>query len=152
DEKDKLRLIIDFDAGAKASVAALDDELVIDIASKGIPVGKAETALKTSCQGEVKRQPVSFDVQEADLAAVIGILNYDMTGCNIVINPDDVRGKKITMKLSNVPWDQALDIILKTFGLEKIVEGNVIRVVTKNTLQEEQKTANIPLKVFLVNY
>ena len=158
DEKEKLRVIIDFDAGAKASVTAIDDELVIDIASKGISGGKAETAMKTSCQGEVKRQPVSFDVQEADLAAVIGILNYDMTGCNIVINPDDVRGKKITMKLSNVPWDQALDIILKTFGLEKIVEGNVIRVVTKNTLLEEQKAdaakerINIEAKVFLVNY
>ena len=158
DEKDKLRVIIDFDAGAKASVAALDDELVVDITSKGLPGGKVETALKTGCQGEVKKQPVSFDVQDADLAAVIGILNYDMTGCNIVINPDDVRGKKITMKLLNVPWDQALDIILKTFGLEKIVVGNVIRVVTKNTLQEEQKTAaakelvNIETKVFLVNY
>ncbi len=97
-------------------------------------------------------------MQEADLAAVIGILNYDLTGCNIVINPDDVRGKKITMKLLNVPWDQALDLILKTFGLEKIVEGNVIRVVTKNTFQEEQKAAaakelvNVETKVFLVNY
>ncbi len=141
DEKDKLRVIIDFDSGAKASVAALDDELVVDIISKGMPSVKAETAMKTTCMGEVKKQPVSFDVQDADLAAIIGILNYDMTGCNIVINPDDVKGKKITMKLLNVPWDQALDIILKTFGLEKIVEGNVIRVVTKNTLQEEQKAA-----------
>ncbi len=97
-------------------------------------------------------------MQDADLAAILGILNYDMTGCNIVINPDDVKGKKITMKLLNVPWDQALDIILKTFGLEKIVEGNVIRIVTKNTLQEEQKAAtakemvNIETRVFLVNY
>jgi type IV pilus assembly protein PilQ len=151
-EKNKLRVVIDFDAGAKASVATLDDELVVDIASNGIHGGKAGTATNAACQGEVKKQPVSFDVQEADLAAVIGILNYDMTGCNIVINPDDVKGKKITMKLLNVPWDQALDIILKTFGLEKIIDGNVIRVVTKNTFQEEQKTANIPLKVFLVNY
>jgi type IV pilus assembly protein PilQ len=159
EEKDKLRVTIDFEAGAKASVAALDDELVVDIASKGISGGKGEPAMKTACQGEVKKQPVSFDVQDADLAAIIGILNYDMTGCNIVINPDDVKGKKITMKLLNVPWDQALDIILKTFGLEKISEGNVIRVVTKNTLQEEQKAdaatkelIGIETKVFLVNY
>lgn len=158
EEKDKLRVIIDFFAGAKASVAALDDELVVDIISNGVPDVKTETAVGPSCLGEVKKQPVSFDVQDADLAAIIGILNYDMTGCNIVINPDDVKGKKITMKLLNVPWDQALDIILKTFGLEKIVEGNVIRVVTKNTLQEEQKTAtakelvNIETKVFPVNY
>ncbi len=158
EEKDKLRVIIDIDAGAKASVAALDDKLVVDIASNGIPGGKAETAQKTACQGEVKKQPVSFDVQDADLAAIIGILNYDMTGCNIVINPDDVKGKKITMKLLNVPWDQALEIILNTFGLEKVIEGNVIRIVTKNTFLEEQKSAavkeqaNIETKVFLVNY
>ncbi|HXW69378.1 MAG TPA: hypothetical protein VEJ88_07190, partial [Dissulfurispiraceae bacterium] len=107
EEEGKLRVIIDFDAGAKASVAALDDELVVDIASRGLSGGKADTSLKTACQGEVKKQPVSFDVQDADLAAIIGILNYDMTGCNVVINPDDVKGKKITMKLSNVPWDQA---------------------------------------------
>lgn len=158
-EKEKLRVIIDFDAGAKASVATLDDELVVDITSRGIPGGKAETAVKTPCQGEVKKQPVSFDMQDADLAAIIAILNYDMTGCNIVINPDDVRGKKITMKLSNVPWEQALDIVLKTFSLEKIVEGNVIRIVTKDTFKKEQEAAvaskeMVPMetKVFLVNY
>ncbi len=135
-----------------------DDDPDADTASQKDTVSKAETAPKTACQGEGKKQPVSFDVQDADLAAIIGILNYDMTGCNIVINPDDVKGKKITMKLLNVPWDQALDIILKTFGLEKISEGNVVRVVTKNTFLEEQKTAtakelaSIETKVFLVNY
>ncbi len=136
----------DEDDGPDAAVVSHHDE-----------VSKAQTAAKPACQGEVKKQPVSFDVQDADLAAIIGILNYDMTGCNIVINPDDVRGKKITMKLLNVPWDQALDIILKTFSLEKIVEGNVIRVVSKDTFSKEQEAtaarerANIEAKVFLVN-
>jgi type IV pilus assembly protein PilQ len=157
-EKDKLRVIIDFVAGAKASVAALDDELVVDIASKGIPGGNAEPAAQTSYQGEGKKQPVSFDVQDQDLAELMVNFDYGMTGYNIVVNPDDVKNKKITMKLLNVPWEQALDIILKTFGLEKIVDGNVIRIVTKDTFNKEQEAAaareriNIETKVFLVNY
>src|SRR5208283_1313301 len=134
-----------------------DDGPDADAASQNGAVRKAQTTGNTPCLGDVKKQPVSFDVQDADLSAIIGILNYDMTGCNIIINPDDVKGKKITMKLLNVPWEQALDIILKTFGLETIVDGNVIRVVTKNTFQEEHKNSeaqellNIQPKVFPVN-
>jgi type IV pilus assembly protein PilQ len=161
-EKEKLRFVIDMETGAKASVTAIDDELIVDIASVKVTDPKTETAMKSNCQGEGKKQPVSFDMQDADIVAIMGILNYDMTGCNIVVNPDDVKGKKITMKLSNVPWDQALDIILKTYGLEKIVDGNVVRVVTKSTYQEEQKAGderkvkadmvNITSRVFPVNY
>jgi type IV pilus assembly protein PilQ len=149
----------------KASVEAVDgDPTSISetevMGEKDDESGAAvQTDGKTYCEGAVKKQSVSFDVQDADLVSVISILNFDMTGCNIVVNPEDVRGKKITMKLSNVPWDQALDIILKTFGLQEIVEGNVIRVVTKNTYQEEQRSAaamkeliGIETKVFIVNY
>ncbi len=163
-EEGKLRFIVDMEAGSKASVAAVDDKMIVHISSAGItdPKTPTETSMKSACGREGKKQPVSFDVQEADLSAVLGILNYDMTGCNIVVNPEDVKGKKITMKLSNVPWDQALDIILRTFGLERIIEGNVIRVVTKGAYDIEQKMVedqkkkadevNITSRVFSVNY
>ncbi|MBF0557899.1 MAG: type IV pilus secretin PilQ [Nitrospirae bacterium] len=158
-EKDKLRFIIDMEPGAKASVAALDDELIVNITSSGTKSGKTATAANGDCRGGGKKQPVSFDMQDADIVAIMGILNYDMTGCNIVVNPDDVKGKKISMKLYDVPWNQALDIILKTFGLEKVVDGNVIRIITKTAYQEEQKSAaaekelvNIETKIFIVNY
>lgn len=157
-EQDKLRFIIDVEAEATASVARLDDELVVNITSAGAGGGKTSAAPNADCREGGKRQTVSFDMQDADMAAILGILNYDMTGCNIVVNPDDVKGKKITMKLLNVPWNQALDIILKTFGLEKIVEGNVIRIVTMDTYKKEQEAAtakevaNIRTKVFVVNH
>jgi len=45
---------------------------------------------------------------------------------NMVIDPD-VRGS-VTVRLENVPWDQALDVILKVNGLGYVLEGNIVRV------------------------
>ena len=80
---------------------------------------------------------------------------------NIIV-ADDVKGT-VTIKLRNVPWDQALDIILKAKGLGKEEVGNIIRVAPIERLRAEQKdaaeaakikTALDPLKVRLipVNY
>jgi type IV pilus assembly protein PilQ len=103
---------------------------------------------------------VSLDFQDADIVPILRLLG-DVSGYNIVIHPD-VKGK-ISMKLMNVPWEQALDIVLKTFNLEKVIDGNVIRVATLKAFQEEKKAVaetkevfgkaeDITTKVFTVNY
>jgi type IV pilus assembly protein PilQ len=98
---------------------------------------------------------VSLDFQDADIVPILRLIG-EVGGYNIVVHPE-VKGT-ITMKLLNVPWEQALDIVLKTFSLEKIIEGNVIRVVTRTIFAEELKTAvavdaaNIETRVFVVNY
>ncbi len=155
-ENDNLRFIIGLMEGAKASVHVLDDELIVDVASKILPdvKGNEETPRKAA------PKMVSFDVQDADIVTIMRLLS-DVSGYNIVVHPD-VKGK-ITMKLLNVPWDQALAIILKTFNLDRVIEGNVIRIATVRTFQEEQKAAvetqelfgkseNIETKVIIVNY
>ena len=48
----------------------------------------------------------------------------------------------VTTVLDNVPWDQALDIVLKNNGLGKVLEGNVLRIARLDTLMAEDETAN----------
>lgn len=69
--------------------------------------------------------PISLDFQNIDVRQVLSILGQH-TNTNIVAS-DSVNGN-VTLRLINVPWDQALDIILKSKGLDKRVNGDVIWV------------------------
>lgn len=77
---------------------------------------------------------ITMDYQDADIKSVLRVLS-EISGMNIVAG-DDVSGK-ITIKLRNVPWDQAMDVILKAKRLGKVQEGNIIRVAPATTLQAE---------------
>lgn len=81
---------------------------------------------------------ISFDIQDAELSKVIKLL-ADVAGLNLIMDPNDVKGS-VTLKLANVPWDQALDILLKIYNLDKVLEGNVLRVAPKAKLEAEQKS------------
>ena len=84
----------------------------------------------------VEDKTISLDLQDADIVGVFRLLG-DVSGYNIVIHPE-VKGK-ITLKLINVPWTKALDIICQTFHLQRIIEGNIIRVAPLKVFQEEKK-------------
>jgi type IV pilus assembly protein PilQ len=62
-------------------------------------------------------------------------LIHEISGLNIVVDPA-VKGN-LTIVLDDVPWDQALEIVLKNNGLDKQLEGNVLRIATKDTLKRE---------------
>ncbi|MBI5101028.1 MAG: type IV pilus secretin PilQ [Nitrospirae bacterium] len=66
---------------------------------------------------------ISLDFQDAEVGPIFRLL-ADVNGYNLVLDPS-VKGK-ITIKLMNVPWDQALSIILNTFNLSKSIEGNIL--------------------------
>jgi len=55
--------------------------------------------------------------------------------CNIV--NIEVKGKVPTLKLINIPWDQAMDVILKNYGLDKQVDGNIIRIAYNSVFAKE---------------
>jgi type IV pilus assembly protein PilQ len=82
---------------------------------------------------------ISFDIQDADLDKVIKLL-ADVAGLNLIMDPTDVKGK-VTLKLDNVPWDQALDILLRIYNLDKRIDGNVLRVASKARLDDETRRA-----------
>ena len=79
-------------------------------------------------------EPISFDFKNLDIHDVIRLF-ANITGLNFVIDPD-VSGR-ITIVLKDVPWDQALDIILKNNGLGKVYELNVVRIATNQKLAQE---------------
>lgn len=81
-------------------------------------------------------QPVSLDLKDADVHNVLRLL-AEVSKLNIVAT-DDVSGK-ITLRLFDVPWDQALDIVLQVMNLESVQEGNVIRISTVKRLREERE-------------
>ncbi len=84
-------------------------------------------------QAKLKKQVfsgkrISLNFQNINIRAVLQIL-ADFTGINMVVN-DKVNGD-ITLRLNDLPWDQALDIILTTQGLDKRRDGNVMLIDTK---------------------
>jgi type IV pilus assembly protein PilQ len=81
---------------------------------------------------------ISFDFMDADIRNVLRVL-ADVSRKNIVI-AEDVKGK-VTVKLDNVSYDEALDVILKNNDLAKVEEENVIRVLTAKKFYEEQDRA-----------
>jgi type IV pilus assembly protein PilQ len=81
---------------------------------------------------------IDIELQDAPIKDVL-LLFSDIGRVNIIAGPE-VQGT-ITMKLSSVPWDQALDIILRSLQLGMVQEGNVIRVATQAELEEEQRKA-----------
>jgi len=78
---------------------------------------------------------VSIDVKDTDLKDFFRFI-ADISGLNIVLDPA-VSGT-VTLTLNDVPWDQALDIVLRNNGLGSELQGNVLRIARKETLLAEE--------------
>jgi type IV pilus assembly protein PilQ len=81
--------------------------------------------------------PITLDFQGADLRAVLRTFAEISQGLNIVIDPS-IQGT-VDVSLRDVPWDQALDIILRANKLGYSVEGNIVRIVPLNVLAAENE-------------
>jgi len=81
-------------------------------------------------------QRISLDFKDADLANVFRII-AEVSNLNI-ITTDDVKGR-VSVRLINVPWDQALDIVLKSKALGATQEGNILRIAPLSALRAEDK-------------
>ena len=79
-------------------------------------------------------EPISLNLKDADLKDVIRTF-ANLTGLNIAVDPG--VGGSVTVDFNDVPWDQALDIILRQNNLGYVLEGNVMRVGTLTRLAEE---------------
>lgn len=81
-------------------------------------------------------EPISLNLKEVDLKDFFRLV-HEISGLNIIIDPN-VNGS-VTLVLDSVPWDQALDIVLKDNELGKVLEGNVLRIARMSTLTAEQE-------------
>jgi type IV pilus assembly protein PilQ len=79
--------------------------------------------------------PINFDFEDADLRAVLRVFSQ-FSGLNMIIDPQ-VQGR-VNVLLNDVPWDQALEQILRSNKLGYTVEGNILRIAPLTVLAEEQ--------------
>ena len=78
--------------------------------------------------------PISVNLKDVDLKDFFRLV-HDISRLNIVLDPN-VKGS-LTIVLDNVPWDQALNIVLRNNGLDCEIDGNVLRIATLDTLKKE---------------
>jgi type IV pilus assembly protein PilQ len=83
-------------------------------------------------------EPISVNLKDVDLKDFFRLI-HDISGLNVILDPN-VRGS-LTLVLDDVPWDQALDIVLQNNGLDKQLMGNVLRIATIGTLTQEAQAA-----------
>jgi type IV pilus assembly protein PilQ len=128
----------------------LEKQFVIDVK----PIAQQEEEKKYIG----KKLSISF--QDMEVRAILQVI-ADFTGLNIM-SSDKVTGT-MTIRLKDVPWDQALDLVLESRGLQKVKDGNVVwvataeEVTTNNRTKLELQTQNVelePLKLefFQINY
>lgn len=97
------------------------NEYVVEIA----PKREESPAMARLKEPEYKGERVTFNFQDIPVRSVLQLI-ADISGLNIVV-ADSVQGN-VTLRLNNVPWDQALDIVMQARGLDKRERGNVVWV------------------------
>jgi type IV pilus assembly protein PilQ len=96
---------------------------------------KAQAGQTTAAVGpKYTGEPISVNLKDVDLKDFFRLI-HEISGLNVVLDPN-VHGT-LTVVLDDVPWDQALDIVLKNNDLARELEGNVLRIATVETLKHE---------------
>jgi len=99
-------------------------------------VGNSQASV-SSGNGKYTGEPISVNLKDVDLKDFFRLI-HEISGLNVVLDPA-VHGS-LTIVLDEVPWDQALDIVLQNNGLDKQLSGNVLRIATRDTLKREAET------------
>ena len=108
-------------------------------------VSPAPAAMLSATAPSTAPGMVSIDFKDADINNVLRILSLK-SGVNIVAGPE-VTGT-VTIRLENVPWEKALDVVLRTYGYVYERKENIVRVTTKTNLSTEE----LVTETFVLNY
>jgi type IV pilus secretin PilQ/predicted competence protein len=96
---------------------------------------KAQLEQKPAVNGaKYTGEPISVNLKDVDLKDFFRLI-HEISGLNVVLDPM-IHGN-LTIVLDDVPWDQALDIVLKNNDLSRQLDGNVLRIATVDTLRKE---------------
>jgi len=125
------RMVIQPKGGWEYSAYQTDNNFIVE-------VKKSDDALKKTADGKVKYtgEKLSLNFQNVEVRSVLQVI-ADFTGLNIIAS-DTVTGN-LTLRLKDVPWDQALELIMQTKGLDKRQNGNVIWIAPKDELLTKEK-------------
>jgi len=128
---DNTRMVIQPKGGWEYSAYQADNSFIVEV--KPSDDGQKKTADgKTKYVGD----KLSLNFQNVEVRSVLQVI-ADFTGLNIIAS--DSVGGSLTLRLKDVPWDQALDLIMQTKGLDKRQNGNVIWVAPLAELQAKEK-------------
>ncbi len=166
-QQNSLLVHLQADAGQSPSAPMQQPETVEPAASKPTPEQQA-AATENDTPDDEDTAPaqffsgpnISFDFKDADIKNVLRLI-ADISGKNMIIS-ESVTGK-VTLKLDNIPVDEAMELILDTHGLGSIVTNNIIRIETLErlkTINEEklltrkshEDVVDLEIKTFDVSY
>jgi len=150
-----VRMTVEANGAWEQSVYQSDTQLVIDVK----PVKEDPNRLASGPQG-YRGEKLSFNFQNVEVRAALQAI-ADISGLNIITS-DSVSGN-LTLRLKDVPWDQALDVVLQAKGLDMRRNGTVLwiapreELLTKEKLELEQKAQISDLEplrseIFQLNY
>jgi type IV pilus assembly protein PilQ len=129
---DRVRVVVNTTGEYDVLSYQTDRTYVLEVA----PLSEAEREALRLEREEFIGERLSLNFQDIEVRSVLQLL-ADFTDLNIVVS-DSVTGN-ITLRLNNVPWDQALDIILTTRGLDKRVTGNVMYVAPREEIAARER-------------
>lgn len=114
----------------------IESATAVQVLESPTRAGESYAATEVESQEEVwTGEPITLTLKDADVKDVLKTFSV-LTDLNIVLDPG-VSGS-VTVELRQVPWDQALDLILKINGLDYVLENNVLRVAPINKLAAEK--------------
>jgi type IV pilus assembly protein PilQ len=125
------------------SMSASSEPQVEVAQAQPAPAPQAPTTVQSAAQQPEREnqaaphytgEPISVNLKDVDLQDFFRLI-HEISGLNIVLDPA-VKGT-LTLVLDNVPWDQALDIVLQNNGLDRRLQGNVLRIATRETFTRE---------------
>lgn len=121
-------------AGPKVETSILGEAPAVEVGTGSEAAGFTAT-VNAQARGYTGRR-IDLDLKDADIHNILRLL-ADVGRVNIVA-AEDVSGT-VTIRIRNVPWDQALDVVLQAKGLGMVRTGNLIRVAPLATLQKERE-------------
>jgi type IV pilus assembly protein PilQ len=131
-EGDGSTIMIEADGSYDYLAYQADNKLVLDFK----PVSEEDAERRRKEKFPYSGEKLSLNFQDIEVRSVLQLI-ADFTNLNLVAS-DTVDGR-ITLRLQNVPWDQALDLILKTKGLDKRQVGNVLMVAPADEIANRER-------------
>ena len=129
---ENVRMVIEAKGQWEHNAYQSDTQFVVEVKPA------AQDPAKLAQRGRYSGEKLSLNFQNVEVRAVLNVI-ADFTDLNIITS--DTVGGSITLRLKDVPWDQALDIILQTRGLDLRKSGNVIWIAPRDELATREKLA-----------
>ena len=129
---DNVRLVIEPKGLWEHNAYQTDTQFVVEVK----PVKEDPNRLVQGSRGGYSGEKLSLNFQNIEVRAVLQVI-ADFTNLNIITS--DTVGGNLTLRLKDVPWDQALDIILQTRGLDMRKNGNVVWIAPRDELATKEK-------------